>query len=381
MNTPPTKPITRRTALRTLSALGAGATLALSGCAPPRAHSHTTPTTELTIGYVPIACTTSLILADAHQHFAAAGLKVRLRKFAGWSELWSAYVTQDIDVAHMLSPMPIAINSGATGGRRETTIAATLNTNGQAFVLANKHRHTVRKLEDVRGFSLGIPFDYSVHALLLRDALATAGLDPDRDVNLRLLRPADMVAQLATGTIDGFVGPEPLTQRAIDQGFGRAFALTKQWWDNHPCCCIAVATELTDSHPHLVGNVRNALTAATAHLPEATTPHILARENYLNQPEQFIASALAGRYINWSGQLVVDPERMRFDSDTDAAAVTWMAAQLARWDLGIAPKEADIISAAHKVLPANTPSSSTLHISGQPFNPRQPLSTYQLNPT
>ena len=50
--------------------------------------------------------------------------------------------------------------------------------------------------EDFKGMVLGIPFEYSVHALLLRDYLAAHGVNPVSDLELRLLRPADMVAQL-----------------------------------------------------------------------------------------------------------------------------------------------------------------------------------------
>ncbi|WP_233195500.1 ABC transporter substrate-binding protein [Corynebacterium sp. 13CS0277] len=335
----------------------------------------------ITIGYIPIACATSLILADALGTFAAGGLNVRLRKFVGWSELWSAYVTGDIDVAHMLSPMPIAIDAGAAGGARPTRIAATLNTNGQAFVLAAHHHARVRDISDLRGFTLGIPFEYSVHALLLRDQLAAAGVDPDLDVSLRLLRPADMVAQLATGTIDGFVGPEPLTERALQQGYGRAFALTKQWWDNHPCCCVAVAKDFADAHPGIDDALQQSLFAAARTTNDAArTAEIAAQENYLNQPAAFVAGALSGTYTAWDDRVVTDLERMRFDSPTDGAAVTWMAAQLARWNLGIPATTAAVTAAAEAVLPAGTPTSPALEISGTTFRPTAPLAGYGTGP-
>ena len=75
---------------------------------------------------------------------------------------------------------------------------------------------------------LGIPFEYSVHALLLRDYLASNAVDPIADLELRLLRPADMVAQLTVEGIDGFIGPEPFNERAISNGSGRIWLLTKQ---------------------------------------------------------------------------------------------------------------------------------------------------------
>lgn len=54
-----------------------------------------------------------------------------------------------------------------------------------------------------------IPFEYSMHNFLLRYYLAEAGLNPDTDVQLRVLPPAEMVANLRAGNIDGFLGSDP----------------------------------------------------------------------------------------------------------------------------------------------------------------------------
>ncbi|MBV5324956.1 MAG: ABC transporter substrate-binding protein, partial [Rhodospirillaceae bacterium] len=67
--------------------------------------------------------------------------------------------------------------------------------------------------KDWKGMKFGLPFDYSIHNLLLRYYLAEAGLDPDKDVELRMMPPPDMVANLRAGNIDGFLGPEPFNQR------------------------------------------------------------------------------------------------------------------------------------------------------------------------
>ena len=88
---------------------------------------------SLTIGFVPIACASPLVAADGLGAFTKQGLNVELRKFAGWADLWTAYATGALDVAHMLSPMPLAIDAGATNASRPTELAFTQNTNGQAL--------------------------------------------------------------------------------------------------------------------------------------------------------------------------------------------------------------------------------------------------------
>lgn len=380
----------RRSLLRA-AALGS-LMLGASACGTPgNSGSRVGPPTgdaPLTIGYVPIACASPLLIADAEGLFQRHGVNVTLKKYAGWADLWSAYSTGELHVAHMLSPMPIAIDSGATNGARPTELSFTQNTNGQALTLAAEHHPGVRSAADMRGMVLGIPFEYSVHALLLRDFLATGGVDPVADVELRLLRPADMVAQLEVGGIDGFIGPEPFNQRALQSGAGRIFTLTKDLWDRHPCCSVAMAKDWRHAHPALGDAVVTALGEA-ATLADDPTRHaelapVLAQEKYLNQPATLIAPALQGHYRSWDDREVVDPEMMSFGDPTDVTAITWMAAQIARWDLSSGTslpfEDAAIIAAAASVLPADVSRQGTpVEINGRSFDPAQPTRNYTRN--
>lgn len=244
--------------------------------------------TPLTIGYVPIACSAPIAIADALGLFKKHGVNVTLKKYSGWSDLWTAYATEQLDVAHMLSPMTVAIDAGMTNGARPTELSFTQNTNGQAITLASKHHGSVDSAADLKGMVLGVPFEYSVHALLLRDDLASNAVDPIADLELRLLRPADMVAQLTVEGIDGFIGPEPFNERAISNGSGRIWLLTKQLWDKHPCCAVAMAKEWKAEHPTAAQGVLNALEEASAILSNPaqfdSSARTLSQEKYLNQP-------------------------------------------------------------------------------------------------
>ncbi len=176
--------------------LGAFASLstALAGAAryvTSTSNNEPTDDTPLTIGYVPIACSAPIAIANALGLFKKHGVNVTLKKYSGWSDLWTAYATEQLDVAHMLSPMTVAINAGVTNASRPTELSFTQNTNGQAITLASKHYGSVNSTADLKGMVLGIPFEYSVHALLLRDYLASNAVDPIADLELRLLRPAD----------------------------------------------------------------------------------------------------------------------------------------------------------------------------------------------
>ncbi|WP_448860071.1 ABC transporter substrate-binding protein [Corynebacterium propinquum] len=337
---------------------------------------------KLVIGFVPIACASPLVAADALGAFEKQGLTVELRKYAGWADLWTAYATGTLDVAHMLSPMPLAIDAGATNASRPTELAFTQNTNGQALTLSTSYLDTVSQPADLAGMVLGIPFEYSVHALLLRDYLVSGGLDPVSDVELRLLRPPDMVAQLAVGAVDGFIGPEPFNQRALTTGSGRAFIPTRQMWENHPCCSVAIAKEIDRG-------VRDCVVAALREGAQfVDSPHhvhesasILAEEKYLNQKEELISPALAGSYTTWDGTDVVDPDMINFGGQTSATAITWMAAQIARWDLGGTALTMDddvLLAATESVLPPEADrTTDPVDINGRIFDPQKPTAGYQ----
>lgn len=389
--------LSRRQLLRTAVAMG-GVALGggmLSACSTqsetrqpqtsasgPASSASSASQEELVIGFVPIACASPLVAADALGAFEKQGLHVKLRKYAGWADLWTAYATGTLDVAHMLSPMPLAIDAGATNASRPTELAFTQNTNGQALTLSTSLLGAVSQPTDLAGMVLGIPFEYSVHALLLRDYLVAGGLDPVSDVELRLLRPPDMVAQLAVGAVDGFIGPEPFNQRALTTGSGRAFIPTRQMWENHPCCSVVIAKEIDRG-------VRDRVVAA---LREGTqfvdSPHhvhesasMLAAEKYLNQKEELISSALAGSYTTWDGTDVVDPDMINFGGQTSATAITWMAAQIARWDLGGTALTMDddvLLAAAESVLPPEADrSTDPVDINGRIFDPLKPTAGYQ----
>ncbi len=375
--------MTRRQLLSAALAVGGAVTggAALTACTSVAGQQHSPASgksTPVTIGFVPIACASPLLAAHARGAFEAHGLDVRLKKFAGWADLWTAYATGALDVAHMLSPMPIAADAGATSASRPTELAFTQNTNGQALTLASAHHPRVQHPRDLKDMVLGIPFEYSVHALLLRDYLYAGGVDPVADLELRLLRPADMVAQLGVGTIDGFIGPEPFNQRALATGTGRIFVPTKQMWDGHPCCSVAVAKDIDPQ-------VRDALVAALhdgaafvdnpAHTAQAAP--LLAQEKYLNQKAELIAPALAGEYLSWEGEEIVDPDMINFGDPTSATAITWMAAQIARWNLGIDFDDRTIIDAAASVLPREADTAmAPVQINGHLFDPNHPTEGY-----
>ena len=91
-----------------------------------------------------------------------------------------------------------------------------------------------------------------MHNYLLRYYLAEHGLDPDQDVQIRAVPPPEMVANLRADNIDGFLGPDPMNQRAVYDGVGFIHMLSKDIWEGHPCCAFSASHEfVTADAEHL----------------------------------------------------------------------------------------------------------------------------------
>ena len=141
---------------------------------------------DLKVGFIAITCATPIIMAAPMGFYAKNGLNVDVIRTAGWAVVRDKSLNGEYDAAHMLSPMPLALTMGIGANATPWAVAAIENINGQAITLANKHKDN-RDPKNWKGFKFGIPFDYSMHAYLLRYYLAEAGLDPDNDVQLRII--------------------------------------------------------------------------------------------------------------------------------------------------------------------------------------------------
>ena len=174
---------------------------------------------DLKIGFIAITCATPLIMADPLGFYKQQGLNVQLNKTAGWALIRDKMINKEHDASHFLSPMPLAISMGLGSTQTPMNVATIQNINGQAITLAMKHKNN-RDPKHWKGFKFAIPFEYSMHNFLLRYYLAEAGLNPDTDVQLRVVPPPEMVANLRAGNIDGFLGPDPFNQRAVFDEIG-----------------------------------------------------------------------------------------------------------------------------------------------------------------
>ncbi|WP_343649323.1 CmpA/NrtA family ABC transporter substrate-binding protein [Herbaspirillum sp.] len=289
---------------------------------------------NLKIGFIPINCATPLIMADPMGMYREQGLEVTLSKTAGWALVRDQMINGELDASHFLAPMPLAISAGLGAAPQPMRVAMIQNINGQAITLALRHKDN-RDPRQWKGFKFAIPFEYSMHNFLLRYYLAEHGIDPDRDVQLRVTPPAEMIANLRAGNIDGFLGPDPFNQRAVYDQIGFIHLLTKDIWNGHPCCAFGTTQAFIDRNPNTFAALYRAILNASAMAHKAENRPAIARAistpGYLNQPETVVLQALSGRYADGLGNVRNEPERADFDAMPWYSMATWMLTQMKRW--------------------------------------------------
>ena len=290
--------------------------------------------TKLNIGFVPITCATPIIMAHPMGFYEKYGLDVEVIKTAGWAVSRDKSLSGEYDAAHMLTPMPLAITVGSGSAATPWTMPAVENINGQAIVLAMKHKDKMDP-KMWKGFTFGVPFEYSMHNFLLRYYVAEAGLDPDKDIKIRVVPPPEMVANLKAENLDGYLSPDPFNQRAVYDGVGFIYKLTKEIWPGHPCCAFGASRKFINEAPNtflaLFKSILDATAYSSAAANRAEISTAIAPKNYLNQPETVIAQVLTGRFADGLGKVRNEPDRIDFDPFPYHSFGVWILSQMKRW--------------------------------------------------
>lgn len=343
--------------------------------------------TKLKVGFIPITCATPIIMAHPMGFYAKHGLDVEVVKTAGWAVVRDKTLNKEYDAAHMLSPMPLAITLGAGATAIPYTMPAVENINGQAITLAMRHKDK-RDPKLWKGFKFAVPFDYSMHNYLLRYFVAEHGIDPDKDIQIRVVPPPEMVANLRADNIDGFLAPDPVNQRAVYDGVGFIHTLSKDIWEGHPCCAFAASKEFVTGMPGTYQALLKAIIDATAYArkPEnrKEIAAAIAPANYLNQPVTVVEQVLTGTFADGLGNVRKVPDRIDFDPFPWHSFAVWILTQMKRWgqlkgdvsyekvarEVYLATDTARLMKEVGLAPPATT--SKSFVVMKKPFDPARP---------
>ena len=340
-----TSATTRREFMRNMAVGAALVTLSSCGSKPPEdtmedfdpSSTSDLEKTDLQIGFIPITCATPIIMSEPLGFYEKYGLNAKVVKMPSWGAVRDSAIAGELDAYHMLAPMPIAMTLGLGSASFGVKLASIENINGQAITVAERHKGKVNGPADFKGFTIGVPFPYSMHNLLLRYYLATGGIDPDVDVKIRPVPPPDSIAQMVAGDIDAYLMPDPFNQRAVYEGAGFIHLLTKEIWPGHPCCAFAASDQWISDNPKTFRALNKSIIEAAGYARDPMNrPEIakaISERAFLNQPVEVVEAVLTGNYDDGNGNQMQVPDRIDFDPYPWQSFANWISSQLVRWDL------------------------------------------------
>jgi ABC-type nitrate/sulfonate/bicarbonate transport system substrate-binding protein len=305
------------------------------------------------LGFVPLSDAAPLIVAQEWGLFARHGLEVRLSRELGWASIRDKLVHGELDGAHALSTLPVALAHGFGCVKTEAVAGLILNLHGNAITLSNDlWRCGVRDLPSLRSFlnanrtrrtlTLGTVSASSTHSYLLRSWFQRAGATFDTDVRLVVVPPPQLVANLAAGHLDGFCAGEPWNSLAVAEGHAWVAATSADLAPNHPEKVFVVRADFDAArhpeHLHLLAALLEACELCDRPENHDAIARLLAGPRYLNLPLEVVRQGFSGRFEAGQGRTLAG-DRLIFQRD-DANAPTpdklaWIARHLLE---GVAPK-------------------------------------------
>src|SRR5437867_6472132 len=215
-------------------------------------------TPNMRFGMIALTDCSPIVIAHEMGYFKKFGITSVVSKEASWAVIRDKLTLGENHATHMLLGMPLASTMGLAGSPvKPMIIPWLLNRNGQAITLSSQFKQAgVKTAQEVKPFvdkakAAGTPMTFAMtfppgtHAMWIRYWLASGGIHPDKDVSLITIPPAQMVANMKVGKMDGFCVGEPWNNRAIADGTGYTAVTTQQIWRDHPEKVCAFTEEVS----------------------------------------------------------------------------------------------------------------------------------------
>jgi nitrate/nitrite transport system substrate-binding protein len=357
-SSPATASLSRRQFItRTAQLAGAASILAYlprSWAATAGSASDAPETPDVNFGMIALTDCSPIVIAHEKGFFKKYGINSKVTKGANWAAIRDNLSSGSIQATHMLIGMPLASTMGLAGSpKKPMVIPWLLNRNGQAITLKTEWKGKVgADPKAIKPFvdqanSLGEPLTFAMtfppgtHAMWMRYYLGAGGINPDKDINLIVVPPAQMVANMKIGKMDGFCVGEPWNARSIADGIGFTSVSTQDMWKDHPEKVCAFTEEFAEKNPKTVKAVLKALHEASVWLDDLNNRpeqcQIVSKATYINCDSKIILGRLLGHYDYGDGRTKEDDHYMHFSKRNcnfpQPKYATWFLSQYRRWGL------------------------------------------------
>lgn len=338
--------VSRRSLLKgTAAALGTAALfesirMAFPG-GVPAAYAATPETTKATLGYIALMDASPLVIAKEKGFFAKHGVPdVEVVKQASWGATRDNLVLggekNGIDGAHILTPMPYLISTGKVTQNNVPTpmyILARLNLDAQAISVSNEYKDLkvtanagalkeafAKKKAEGKEVKIAMTFPGGTHDLWIRYWLASAGIDPDKDVSTIVVPPPQMVANMKVGNMDAFCVGEPWNEQLVNQGIGFTACTTGEIWKQHPEKALGMRADYVDKNPNATRAILKAVMEAQQWCDKMENKkemsEIVGKRQWFNVPVSDIYGRAIGDINYGNGRVVKNSDQyMKFWMD------------------------------------------------------------------
>ena len=316
--------------------------------------------TPISIAFLPLTDCAILVAAKEGGFAEENGITLDLVREVSWATIRDRLIYRQVECAHMLAPLAVAVSLGLSQQAAPIVAPFKLSLNGNAIVVSSalaarmggtaKSRiehpaRTAANLADaIRTLSrkpvIAVVHRFSSHALILRYWLSHAGIDPARDIELKVLPPPFMADALAAGEIDGFSAGEPWNSVAVDIGSGEIVALGCRIWESGPEKVLAMREDWAEANSESVDRLVRALDQAAAWCDEADNhpqlAELLSRKAYIGAPAELIERGLSGQIQLTSGGEIARANNFLMFHRQAAnfpwrSQALWIYSQLVRW--------------------------------------------------
>ncbi len=340
----------------------AGAAATLAAAAGPEV-------SKAVFGFIALTDASPLFVAKEKGIFAKYGMPdVDVQKQASWGTTRDNLVLgsegNGIDGAHILTPLPYLISTGKVtknGNKVPMAILARLNLDGQCISVAAGYKGTkvttdatplkaafAKAKADGKEVKCAMTFPGGTHDMWIRYWLAAAGIDPDKDVSLIVVPPAQMVANMKVGSMEAFCVGEPWNAQLVNQNIGFTALTTGELWAKHPEKSLGMRADWVEKNPKAAKAVTMAVLDAQQWCDKdankAEMCEIVGRRDWLKVPVEDILGRSQGSF-DYGDQRKVEasPHAMKFWRDYASYPFKshdlWFLTEHARW--GMLPADAD----------------------------------------
>lgn len=310
----------------------------------------------LRLGFLALSDCAPLVVARDLGLDRRHGLALELLRENSWAALRDGLIQGRLDAAHCLYSLVYGVHLGIGGARHPMHLLMGLSANGQAICLAQ--RLVARGLADGPALAAAVragqrltfaqTYPTGTHALWLYWWLASHGIHPLRDVRMITVPPAQMVARLGDGSIDGCCVGEPWGAEAEARQAGTTVATSQQLWPGHPEKVLAASARFASARPDLAVRLIRTLLEACRELDlpgrRAGLAPLVARPEVVDSAPEILLPRFLGNYPDGTGGWRHDPQGLRFFdqgrvNQPKTRDALWFLSQLRRW--GLLPEAPD----------------------------------------